>query len=360
MKEARPRYDIGALTAFTTAVLDRAGVRPEDATITADVLIGADVYGIESHGIARLGFYARLIAADLIDLKASPVVAGETPVTTVVDARNGLGPPAAHWAMTRCVRKARDVGLAMVTVRNSNHFGIAGYYAMMAATQGLIGLAATNAGPQLVPWRGRDPMLGTNPLAVAVPAGRERPFLLDMATSTVSWGKIEIARRDAQPLPVGWALDADGAPTTHPEEADLLLPLGSGEAQGGHKGYGLAALVDILCGPLAGAAFGPRVSGMRTRPPRPSGIGHFFAAWRPEAFRPTDEFGADMDELIRGLRGSAPARGQERVAVAGDPEFDAEADRRARGIPLHPAVVGELEEIGTGVGVAFPRPRGEW
>jgi L-2-hydroxycarboxylate dehydrogenase (NAD+) len=352
------RYPVDRLMGFTTAVLERAGVRPDEAVTSAEVLVTSDVYGIESHGIARLGYYIGLISDDLIDLKAEPTIERETAVTASLDARNGFGPPAAHRAMTCCVRKAEDSGMAMVTVRNSNHFGIAGYYAMMAAARGLVGMAATNAGPQVVPTWGTQPMLGTNPLAVAVPAGRERPFLLDMATSAVSWGKIEIARREGHAVPAGWALDADGAATTDAEAADLLLALGSGEARAGHKGYGLAALVDILCGPLAGAAFGPFVAGMRTRPPRPSGIGHFFAAWRPDAFRPLDEFRADMDRLIRALHESRPEPGHERVRVAGDPEFDAERDRRARGIPLHPRVVAELEAIGDRMGVPFPPPGG--
>jgi L-2-hydroxycarboxylate dehydrogenase (NAD+) len=349
-----PRYDVERLTGFTTAVLERAGVRPADAATSAEILVTADVYGIESHGIARLGYYAGLIGKGLIDLEATPAIERETAVTAAIDARNGFGPPSARWAMTCCVGKAAESGMAIVTVRNSNHFGIAGYYAMMAASRGLVGMAATNAGPQVVPAGGLKPMLGTNPLAVAVPAGRERPFLLDMATSTVSWGKIEIARRAGRAIPPGWALDSGGEVATDPETADLMLPLGSGEARAGHKGYGLAALVDILCGPLAGAAFGPFVSGMRTRPPRPSGIGHFFAAWRPDAFRPVEEFRADMDGLIRALHDSAPAPGHDRVRVAGDPELDAEQERRAHGVPIHPAVLADLEAIGARMGVPFP------
>ena len=160
MKDGLPRYDVGQLTGFTAAVLERAGVRPEDAAISAEILVAADVYGIESHGVARLGYYAKLIAGGLIDVKATPVIERETPTTAVVDARNGFGPPAAHWAMTRCVRKAQVAGLAMLTVRNSNHFGIAGFYALMAAFENLVGMAATNAGPQVVPVHGREPMLG--------------------------------------------------------------------------------------------------------------------------------------------------------------------------------------------------------
>lgn len=356
MKAASPRYSIERLTGFTTALLERAGVQPDAAATSAEILVTSDVYGIESHGVARLGYYLGLIANSLIDLKATPVVERETAVTASVDARNGFGPPAARWAMSACVDKAEASGLAMVTVRHSNHFGIAGYYAMMAASRGLIGMAMTNAGAQVVPAYGRHPMFGTNPLAVAVPAGRERPFLLDMATSVVSWGKIEIARREKRAMPLGWALDSRGAPTTDPEAADLLLPLGSDGERGAHKGYGLTALVDILCGPLAGAAFGPLVAGMRTQPPRPSGIGHFFAAWRPDAFRPLEEFRADMEAFIHSLHDSTPAPGHTRVRVAGDPEFGAEQDRRAHGVPVHPAVAAELQVLGARMGVAFPEP----
>ncbi|MCC6313115.1 MAG: Ldh family oxidoreductase [Thermomicrobiales bacterium] len=339
------RISASALTQFAAAVLAWAGLRPEDAAVSAEILVTSDLFAIESHGVARLGYYLSLIEAGVIDLTARPVIERETPSTATIDAGNGFGPPAAHFAMAACVAKAKENGVAFVTVRDSNHFGIAGYYAMMAVAEGLAGLAATNGGPQAVPTNGRITMLGTNPLAVGIPAGQERPFLLDMATSQVSWGKIELARRAGESIPPGWALDAEARPTTDPWAADLLLPLGSDAAGGGHKGYGLASLVDILCGPFAGSAFGQHVAGMRSRRQGAARIGHFFAAWRPDAFRPMEEFRADVDTLLAELRATPPAPGHDRVYVAGEREFLAEDERRRHGIPLHSALLAELRAI---------------
>ena len=341
-----PRFDAARLTRFTAAVLTTTGLAPERAAIAAEILVASDLRGVDSHGVPRLSWYLARIAQGAIDMRATPTIERETPTTAAIDARNGFGPPAAHWAMARCIEKAADLGVAFVTVRNSNHFGIAAYYAMMALGRGLAGLAMTNASPLVVPTFAREALLGTNPLAVAIPGGRERPFVLDMATSAVAWGKIEIARRKGAPLAPGWALDAAGRETTDPAAALHLQPLG------GHKGYGLAALVDILCGPLAGAAISANIAGSRAAP-RPANIGHFFAAWRPDAFRPMEEFRADVDALLATLRGAEPLPGHDRVYVPGELEALAEEDRRRHGIPLHPAVVADLEAVAAATGVPF-------
>lgn len=348
-----PRFDAGRLTRFTAAVLETTGLAPERAAIAAEILVASDLRGVDSHGVPRLSWYLERIDQGLIDMRAEPVVVRETPTTATVDARNGFGPPAAHWAMARCIAKAAEAGVAFVAVRHSNHFGIAGYYAMMALEHGLIGMAMTNATPLVVPTFAREPLLGTNPIAVAVPAGREAPFVIDLATSTVAWGKVEIARRKGSPLVPGWALDTEGRETTDPYAAHYLQPLGGPTATGGHKGYSLAAFVDILCGPLAGAAASFNVAGTRTVPPRPSDIGHFFAAWRPDAFRPLEEFQADMDAFLATLRHAAPAPDHDRVYVPGELEFLAEADRRRHGIPLHPRVAADLEAVAARTGVPF-------
>lgn len=350
---ARPRFDGPRLTAYTAAVFEAVGATAEDAAIVAEVLVTSDLRGIDSHGVPRLPMYLRMIEAGVVNLSARPEVLHETPATIAVDAHNGLGHPASHWAMTRCIEKASAVGVAFATVRHSNHFGIAGYYAAMALERDLAGMAMTNATPLVVPTFGRDPMLGTNPIGIAVPAGAERPFVLDVATSAVAWGKVEIARREAQPMPLTWAVDEAGLPTSDPIAARYLQPLGGARENSGQKGYGFGAFVEIMCGPLAGAAISLHVAGSRTEPPRPSGTGHFFAAWRPDAFRPLDEFRADMDAFLHGLRTAEPAPGCDRVYVAGDPEAEAEEERRARGIPLHPLVVDELEAIGQRLGVPF-------
>lgn len=349
----RIRFDGERLTAYTAAVFEAAGALAEDAAIVAQVLVASDLRGIDSHGVPRLPMYLHMIEAGVVDLHARPEIVQETPATLAVDARNGLGHPASHWAMARCIGKAREVGVAFATVRHSNHFGIAGYYAAMALEHDLAGMAMTNATPLVVPTFGRDPMLGTNPIGIAVPAGNEQPFVLDVATSAVAWGKIEIARREEKSLPLTWAVDEAGLPTADPMAARYLQPLGGARENSGQKGYGFGTFVEIMCGPLAGAAISLHVAGSRTVPPRPSGTGHFFAAWRPDAFRPLAEFKAEMDEFLHALRTAEPAPGCERVYVAGDPEAAAELDRRANGIPLHPLVVAELEEIGRRFGVPF-------
>lgn len=347
-----PRFDAARLTGFVAAVFEAVGMRAADAALSAEILVAADLRGVDSHGVPRLRSYVNRIGTGTIDLGATPTIERETPTTALIDAHNGFGPPAAHWAMGRCLDKAADLGVAFVAVHDSNHFGACAYYAMMALERGLVGVAMTNATPLVVPTFARAPLLGTNPFAVAVPAGRERPFVLDIATSAVAWGKIEIARRKEQAIPRGWALDAAGDPTTDPGAAVYLQPLGGGPETSGHKGYGLAALVEILCGPLSGAALSMNVPSSRAGAPRrPARLGHFFAAWRPDAFRPIEEFQADLDAFLVALRTAEPAPGHDRVYVPGELEFLAEEERRREGIPLHPRVVADLEAVAAQTGV---------
>jgi L-2-hydroxycarboxylate dehydrogenase (NAD+) len=348
-----PRFDAARLTHYTTAVFERVGVPRDQAAVAAEILVASDLRGIDSHGMPRLRGYLDRIKVGAIDVKATPTIDRETAVTAAVDAHNGLGMPSAHWAMRLCIRKALESGLAFVTVRRSNHFGIAGYYATMALEHDLIGVSMTNAAPLMVPPFAKEPLLGTNPIGFAVPAGNEKPFVLDMAVTSVAWGKIEIARREEHPIPPSWALDAAGKPTTDPFVATYLQPLGGARESSGQKGYGLATFFDILCGPLGGAAIGLNISRSYAEPSQVSNTGHFFAAWRPDAFRPIEEFRADVDELLHRLRTATPADGFERVYVAGDLEFAAEEDRRTNGIPLHPQVVAQLERIADELDVPF-------
>lgn len=354
MTEAAVRVPVSALESFVNEVLRRVGVTEEDARITTDALLAADIRGIDSHGVPRLRFYIDRIRKGLVNLRPNFRVIAETPATVAFDADNGLGQPAAYRAMRRCIEKAKEIGLCMATVRQSNHFGIAGYYAAMALEEpGLCGVAMTNATPLVVPTNARAPYLSTAPIAVAIPAGKERPFLLDMATSTVAWGKIEIARRTETPIPPGWALDQNGAVTTDPFAAVALTPLGAFPELSSHKGYGLALFVEALCGQLAGAAWAKYVVFTRGEP-RPSNTGHAFLAWRIDAFRPLDEFLAHMDEMLHELRTAQPVDGAERVLVPGDPEYEAERDRRANGVPLHPKVLQDLRALGEELGVSPP------
>jgi L-2-hydroxycarboxylate dehydrogenase (NAD+) len=358
-----PRIQAEPLKAFCRRIFEQLDVSEEDARITADVLVTADLRGVESHGVARLRtFYVNRIREGAVPAHPQVTIVHETPVTAVIDGGGGLGHPTSHRAMKLAIEKARHVGAGFVTVRNSNHFGIAGYYAMLALEQGCIGMAMTNGNRWVVPTFGRDPMLGTNPIAVAAPSGRERPFVLDMATSTAAVGKVEIAERAGKSIPLGWATDKNGLPTSEPGpllrdvRASIgggMLPLGgAGELMGGHKGYGLAAWVDIFCGPLAGGAYADQIFGLEAPGARRPGIlGHFFGAWQVAAFQPLEDFQDAMDDFQNRLKGSHKAEGQDRIYVAGEKEFE-EAERRQRdGIPLHPTIVADLQALGTELGV---------
>lgn len=339
---------------FTATAFERRGVPPADARIAADVLVAADLRGVDSHGVARLHHYLRRIEQGLVDPVTRVSVIRELPTTVALDANNGVGLVAAHHAMQLCVERAAQYGSAAVTVRASNHCGIAGYYAMRALPHDMIGVAMTNSSPIVVPFGGRRPLLGTNPLAWAIPCAEEPPLVVDMATSAAAFGKIEIAQRTGTPMPLGWALGRDGLPTADPLEARAalsLLPLG-GLAEGvGYKGYALAAVVDALCHALAGAAASRAIEGVQTRGGKPSNIGHFFAAYRVDGFRDLADFKRDMDELVRALHACPPAPGVDRVLVPGEKEHLATLHRQDHGIPLHPEVAATLRGIAEELGI---------
>jgi LDH2 family malate/lactate/ureidoglycolate dehydrogenase len=352
------------LREFCVQVFQKMGVPEEDARITTDVLVTADLRGIDSHGVARLRRYVKGLRDGMMVARPEVQVVTETPATALIDAGAGLGQPVSYRAMEKAIQKAQDLGAGFATVRNSNHYGIAGYYAMMALEHDCIGISMTNAAVLVVPTFGRDAMLGTNPIAVAAPAGQERPFVLDMATSTVPRGKLEVYDRLEKDLPLGWATDETGTPTTDAKRVlenfkqragGGLLPLGgAGELLRGYKGYGLSVWVDVFCAILSGAAYAnlvyPKTPDGK---PLPSKIGHFFGAWRVDAFRPADEFKAAMDDLQRKLKNAPKAEGQTRIYIHGEKEYE-EAERRSReGIPLNPKVAADLRAIGEEVGVTW-------
>lgn len=350
---------------FCVQALEALSVPSDSARITADVLLTADLRGIDSHGVARLGFYVEKLRDGTMRPRSRIRTVLETDVTAVIDADGGMGPPVSHRAMEWAIEKALNAGAGFVAVRNSNHYGIAGYYAMMALEHDCIGVSMTNAFVFVVPTFARKAMLGTNPIAVAIPAGQERPFVLDMATSAVPFGKLEVHGRLGESIPPGWAVDTTGAPATDPgrlmdslrERRGVgggLLPLGgAGQQLGGHKGYGLALLVDILCGLLAGALYADLV--YPTAPDRafPSGIGHFFGALRVDAFRPLVEFKTAMDDLERRLKQASRSEGRDRIYIHGEKEFEAAERRTRQGIPLSPSVLTELREIAAELKVPF-------
>jgi L-2-hydroxycarboxylate dehydrogenase (NAD+) len=354
-------FDAEALRDYMTRVLIKAGAADEDGAIAADVLLAADMRGVESHGIIRLfPYYYHRLRDGLIDPAAVTSVIQETAATLALDGGNGLGQPTAYRAMQRCIEKAHENGAAMVTVRNSNHYGIAGYYAMMALPHDMIGLSFTNAGALVAPTHGRSAMLGTNPIAVAAPSGTERPYVLDMATSIVPLGKISVYRRAERVIPAGWGVAEDGLVTTDPNrvfQGGALLPLGGTEEMRGYKGYGLALLVEILSGVLAGSAFGPSVD---PGGPFIARTGHCFAALRIDAFRPLEEYQRDMDALICQLKQAPKAAGQERIYIHGEKEFERSERSLREGVPVMAAVVRDLTAEGIRARVPFdPKPLAE-
>ena len=354
-------YPIEHLHDFAARVFVRLGVPDDDARQAADVLATADLRGIDSHGIVRLPAYADLLADGRANPRPDLRVVRQTPGTATLDGDRGLGLVVGPKANALALEKAQAVGSGWVAVCNSSHFGIAGYYPLQAVRQGLIGWAMSNAAKLVTPAGGAERMLGTNPIAAGFPAGEEPPVIIDMATSAVAFGKIQLALRDGKAIPDGWAVDRKGAPAHDPRavaDGGALLPLGSAPDRGAHKGYCLGAMVDLVCGVLSGASWGPFVPPFFLRQEASArtvglGIGHFFGALRVDGFIDPDEFRRRMDEWIRTLRATRPAPGVAQVLIPGDPERQTEAQRRVTGVPVPPGLVAELRVLGERIGVVF-------
>jgi L-2-hydroxycarboxylate dehydrogenase (NAD+) len=354
-------FPIERLREFSTRVFAHFGVPPADAAQAADVLAVSDLRGVDSHGVARLRSYVDMLSAGRINPRPNVRIVRELPATATVDGDNGLGLVVGPWANDIALTKAENVGSAWVSVSNTNHFGMAGYYPLQALERGLIGWAMTNTTKLVAPIGGAERMLGTNPIAIAFPAGDEPSMVIDIATSAAAYGKIEIARRKGAPIPLGWAIDGDGNPTAHPDQmidGGALLPLGSARETGGHKGYCLAAIVDVLSCVLSGANWGPFAPPFALRQTVPDrsvgkGIGHAFGAMRIDGFIDPAEFRRQMDDWIRTFRATKPAAGTTGVVIPGDPERYAEAERQVTGIPLLSAVVADLREVSTRTEIPF-------
>ncbi len=355
------RFTFEHLHTFSKSVFEKMGCPTEEAQLAADVLLSADLRGVDSHGVARLVGYVRLWEAKRINPTPQVKVVHQTPSTATVDGDSGLGLVVAPKAMEIAMQKAETVGAGWVAVRNSNHFGIAGYHAMLGLQKKMIGMALTNASPLVAPTFSKERLLGTNPIAVSVPAGKEPPFVVDMATTTVANGKLEILTRQNRPAPEGWVQTSEGKPSTQPAElkaGGALLPLGGDRLHGSHKGYCLGSVVDIWSAVLSGAGYGPWAPPFVSFLPLPDnppgqGLGHFFGAMRVDAFRPLEEFEQHMDNWIRRFRNAAPAKGFDKVLIPGDPEREAEADRRKNGIALLDPVVRDLKSVAEKLNVEF-------
>jgi LDH2 family malate/lactate/ureidoglycolate dehydrogenase len=349
------------LAYFCQRVFQALRLSEDDARAAAAVLVAADARGIPSHGVARLGRYVNGLRSGVVVPNAPIEVLMETPSSIVIHAHGAMGAPVSVLTMDRVIGKARSAGAAFGCVRDSNHFGIAGYYAMMAMGEDMLGLAMTNTAALGVPTLGRQVMFGTNPIAFAAPADKERGFVLDMATTVVTRGKIEVYDRLGKELPSGWAVDKTGQPATdaHTILDDMfhrlgggIMPLGgAGELLSGYKGYGLAVMVDILCAVLCGAPYGPAVVDTETSSGR---VSHFFGAIRIDTFRNPHEFRQDMDRMLQNLRQCPPAEGAERVYFAGQKEFEQEQECLLAGVPLTSQTHALLHTIGAEFGVPSP------
>ena len=344
---------------FSKTILIKIGCSEADAEIATKVLLSADIRGVDSHGIARLSGYVRLWDVKRVNTVPELKIIHETPSTAVVNGDSGLGLVVAPYAMQVAIDKAKNVGTGWVSVQNSNHFGIAGYHAMMALEHDMIGIALTNASPLVSPTFSVERLLGTNPICVAIPAGDEPAFVADMATTTAANGKLEILQRKSGVAPLGWIQTKEGKQSTDPHElkaGGALLPLGGDREHGSHKGYALGAIVDIFSAVLSGANYGPWVPPFPAYVPMPDeqpgkGIGHFFGAMRVDAFRPADDFKKNMDKWIKRFRSAKTVEGANKVLIPGDPEREMETERMANGIPLLKPVIDDLKFLGEKFGV---------
>jgi LDH2 family malate/lactate/ureidoglycolate dehydrogenase len=357
-----PRVPAERVRQQIEAVLTAWGMPSEAVRTTAEVMLETDLAGVDSHGISMLMDYDQSRLKGKLNLQAQPTVVRENAVTALVDAQAGLGHPAAVFGMRLAISKAKQSGLAAVAVFNSHHFGAAGYYAALAPKDDLIGMVTSATRTiSVVPTRAAVPVLGTNPLAFAAPAGRNQRFLLDMATSTVAVNKVKVYDLNDKPVPAGWVLDEHGTPVTDAAQAldylrnrDVggLTPLGGVADMASHKGYGLAMMVHILGGALSGASFSP-IRVRSQRPEDPDNIGHFFLALDPKSFREPGAFESDLDEAIDVLHATPPLDPDKPVLVPGDPEAATRAERLQAGIPIPDKLLDQIADVCERCGAEF-------
>lgn len=360
--EAKKMYRKSVLEELVVALLLKCDVSAVDAGIVSKVLVAAEARDIPSHGLLRLTDYIRMLRSGRINARAVPVIMHESPSTISLNGNNGMGQVVSYKAMGLAIEKAKTAGTGWVAVQNSNHFGIAGYYAMQALEHHMIGLCMTNANPLVAPTFSAAGMLGTNPLAVAIPAASEPPFVADFATAAIARGKVDLLHRQGLEIDEGFLQDADGCVSKNPgvlSEGGSILPLGSSRKYGSHKGYCMAAVIDVFSAMLAGANFGPyvppSVAWLPVRDNLPGkGTGHFFGAISIDAFRPKSDFLESMDNWIKEFRKAKPAKGQEKVIIPGDPEREAEQRNNIHGIKLNAKVKQLTIDLCNELEVPFP------
>lgn len=341
------------LFSFIVRCMLKVGTRPSHAEVLADNLSMADYRGHYSHGLNRLDMYVNDIKNATTAKDGDPVILKQSPGTALVDGQNLLGPYVGKFCMNIAIEKAKKIGIGLVAARRSNHFGIAGYYSIKAIEKDLIGWAFTNTSPLVVPTRSKSQSLGTNPIAFGAPAKNNDSFVLDMATSTVALGKVEISQRRGNDIPNTWGVNAEGFPVTKPEEVKGLLALGGPEESSGYKGYGLSMMVEILCGILSGSHFGPWIRSWKTGTTE-ANLGQCFIAIDPDAFE--DDFTERLQKLINYCRTLPPSESGKPVLIAGDPERKhmAECDRLG-GIPYPEAQINFIHELARSLKIEVPR-----
>jgi LDH2 family malate/lactate/ureidoglycolate dehydrogenase len=336
-------------------ILNAWGMAAPTAASTAEIMSWADLHGIDTHGISMVPVYDERRRGGKIDMRAEPVIARETPVSALVDGRGGLGHANARKAMDLAIQKARTAGIGVAVVRNSAHFGACGFYSLMAAEAGLIGMVATSAsGIQVSPTFGAQARLGTDPISFAAPGKPGEPFLLDMATTTVAAGKIRNKANEKMPTPLGWLVTSEGQPSTDPLEVSkggFMTPLGGTPEGSSHKGYGLSGMVNILSSALSGATM--ITDPMHTKKPDTQDIGHFMLAMDPGMFRDPAEFRAEVASFCDTLRATKPADPARPVMVAGDPERKTAAQRLKTGIPVGPGLLAKVRDVAQACGAPW-------
>ncbi len=353
------RFDATEIKKWTSDVFEKLGAPADDARMTTDALIHADLMGIDSHGLNRSTNqnYFGGLKSGAINAKASPEIVHEASSTAVIDGQNGLGPVASTVAMDLAIAKAKETGAGFVSIRGSNHYGAASHYSMMALPHDMIGFSMTVGGLGVVATGGKGRRIGINPMSVAAPADSSDPFILDIATSVVAAGKLELARMKEIPVPTGWIVDSEGKSTNDPNEfwkGGAILPLGGMLDTGGYKGYGLSVMIDILAGVLSGGGF----AGELRESVSSGGTCHFQGALANNAFGSVENFKANMERMIAYLKATEPSDGSTGVLVHGEKEVRAERERALKGIPYHRDVVERLEVFATEVGLPLPAPVG--
>jgi LDH2 family malate/lactate/ureidoglycolate dehydrogenase len=334
------RIEPKRLKEISIAILKGLNAADHEAKLVADCLVQAEIRGIDTHGVHFLRLLSDRIDARMIRIPTEVEVVRENGATSVLDGGNGLGQVAAHRAMRMSIQKAKELGMGLSLIRNTNHIGILAFYTLMAAEEGMVGLAMSNSAPSMSPWGGADPFFGTNPISIAIPCGSEPPVVLDMSSSVVARGKIRKAQRMKESIPLGWALDQEGSPTTDPDAAmkGTLLPIG------GPKGYGLALMIDVLAGLLSGSQYGPKVKTFH-QPLGPTGIGVLTMAVDIEKLMPLNLFKQLMDSHVESIKKSKKAKGVSRIYLPGEIEHEKEKKSLADGIELNESVVSDLNQL---------------